>query len=77
MPRKPIWFNRPAKTLSRKDPLCILWVAENRNTLTEIADLCDCSPQFVSLVLHQRRKSKDGRVERALRDRGAPLVTKV
>ncbi len=57
----------------RKDPLAILWAANNRNALTEIANRMGTSPQFVSMVLHRRRKSKDGRVERALREMGAPV----
>lgn len=61
------------RTSPRKDPLAILWAANNRNSLTEIAVRLHVTPQFVSMCLHKRRKSKDGRVERALREMGAPL----
>jgi hypothetical protein len=60
----------------RKDPMCILWASEHRNVLTEIADQCDVTPQFVHMVLYRYRKSRDGKVERALRERGAPLSWK-
>jgi hypothetical protein len=56
--------------------MCILWASEHRNVLTEIADQCDVTPQFVHMVLYRYRKSKDGKVERALRERGAPLSWK-
>ena len=58
---------------TRKDPAAILWTAANRNAMTEIAKQCDVTAQFVSLVLYGRRKSKDGKVERLLRAKGAPI----
>lgn len=61
------------RTVPRKNPLAILWAAAHRNALTEIADRMGTSPQFVSMVLHGKRKSKDRRVERALREMGAPI----
>ncbi len=61
------------RPIPRKDPLAILWAASHRNVLTKIADQMGVSPQFVSMVLHKRRKSKDGRIERALREIGAPV----
>lgn len=61
------------RAVPRKDPLAVLWSANNRNCLTEIATRMGVSPQFVSMVLHKRRKSRDGRVERALKEMGAPL----
>lgn len=61
------------RAIPRKDPLAILWAANNRNALTAIADRMGTSPQFVSMVLHGKRKSKDNRVERALREMGAPI----
>ncbi len=57
----------------RKDPLAILWAASHRNVLTKIADQMGVSPQFVSMCLHGRRRSKDGRIERKLRELGAPV----
>jgi hypothetical protein len=57
----------------KKDPAAILWVHTHRNALTEIAAKCDCSPQFVSYCLYGLRHSRDGKVERLLRERGAPL----
>lgn len=53
--------------------MAILWAAANRNALTEVAQVCGCSPQFVHYCLYGARKSKDGRVERMLRDMGAPV----
>lgn len=49
------------------------WVAENPGVQGEIAEKCGCDRSFVSAVLHGRRKSRDGAVERELRERGAPL----
>lgn len=63
----------PDRKPVRKDPMAILWAAANRNALTEIAGACDCTPQFVHYVLYAQRRSKDGRVERMLRDMGAPV----
>lgn len=57
----------------RKDPLAILWAAAHRNTMTIIAEEIGCTPQFVSMCLYGRRKSKDGRIERKLRELGAPV----
>ena len=50
-----------------------LWVAENRKALTEVAETCGVSPQFVHMVLYGRRKSGDGKVERELKKMGAPI----
>lgn len=58
---------------TRKDPMAILWASANRNALTEIAGICNCTPQFVHYCLYGKRKSKDGKVERELRERGAPI----
>lgn len=51
------------------------WVGRNRNALTEIARSVkpEVSPQFVHLVAYGRKKSAGGRVERALKGRGAPI----
>jgi hypothetical protein len=57
----------------RKDPMAILWVAANRSALTEVAKQCGCSVQFVSYVLYGRKRSGDGKVERLLRELGAPI----
>ncbi len=61
------------RTSPRKDPMAILWAAAHRNIMTEIADQVGCTPQFVSMCLYGRRKSKDGRIERKLRALGAPV----
>jgi hypothetical protein len=57
----------------KKDPKAILWVAANRNALSNIAEQCGCTPQFVGYVLYQQRRSRDGKVERLLRELGAPV----
>jgi hypothetical protein len=57
----------------RKDPMAVLWVNSHRNVLTEVAKQCHCTPQFAHFVLYGMRKSKDGRVERLLREAGAPI----
>jgi hypothetical protein len=46
------------RTLTKKDPLAILWVHTHR------------------YVLYGQRRSADGKVERLLRERGAPVKTK-
>jgi hypothetical protein len=52
----------------------LLWVAANRGVLTEIASKLrpPVTPQYVAQVLRGKRKSRGGRVERALARRGAP-----
>lgn len=57
----------------RKDPLAVLWASDHRNALTEVARDHKVTPQFCCMVLHGRRKSRDGRIERALRAMGAPI----
>ncbi len=57
----------------RKDPMAILWAHGHRNALTQVADRLGVTPQFCHYVLYGQRKSKDGRVERALRELGAPV----
>ena len=59
----------------RKDPMIILWVAENRGVIAEVARQCNCTPQFVGYCLYGMRKSGDGKVERLLREAGAKLHT--
>lgn len=51
------------------------WVKQHRGALSKIANSVKprVSPQFVSQVLSGEKRSKDGRVERLLRDMGAPL----
>jgi len=49
------------------------WVAVNRGVLTRIARDVKVSPQFVHQCLRKLRQSEDGRVERLLRQAGAPL----
>lgn len=52
-----------------------IWISHNRGKLTQIAAAVSpkVAPQFVTQVLRRHRKSKDGRVERMLREAGAPL----
>ncbi len=52
-----------------------LWLAKNRGALTEIANTVRpfVTPQFVCMVARRLRKSKDGKVERMLKEKGAPL----
>ena len=57
----------------RKDPLAILWVHTHRKALTEIAAKCGVSSQFCGYVLYGQRRSADGRIERLLRQAGAPV----
>ena len=52
----------------------LVWVSRNRGKLTEIAEKAKCSPQFVHMVMRGERSSSDGRVERLLREYGAPMV---
>lgn len=57
----------------RKNPMAILWASAHRNTLTEVAKQCGVTPQFCHYVLYGMRRSKDGKVERLLRELGAPV----
>jgi hypothetical protein len=57
----------------KKDPMAVLWLNTHRNVLSEVARALKVSPQFVSMVLYGRRKSEDLRVERALKEKGAPI----
>lgn len=52
----------------------LVWVSNNRGKLTEIAGKASVSAQFVHLVLRGERSSSDGRVERLLREAGAPIA---
>lgn len=61
------------RTAPRKDPMCVLWASSNRNALTNIARDCGVTPQFVHYVLYGLRRSKEGKVERLLRELGAPI----
>lgn len=59
----------------RKDPMAILWASSHRSKMAGIAKDLGVSSQFVSMVLYGRRRSKDGRIERALKELGAPVST--
>lgn len=56
----------------KRNPQAILWVSNNRSKLTQIAEECACTPQFVGYVLYGKRRSRDGKVERLLKEAGAP-----
>ena len=49
------------------------WIASNRGRMSELAQKAGCSPQFVYLVTRGKRKSKGGKVERMMRQAGAPI----
>ncbi len=51
----------------------VVWVSENRGKLSEIAKTAKVTPQFAHQVLRGIRRSKDGNVERLLREAGAPV----
>ncbi len=51
----------------------LVWVNRNRGMLTAIADKSGKSVQFVHLVTRGERSSRDGVVERLLREAGAPM----
>ena len=51
----------------------LMWQAANRGTMTKIAERAKVTPQFVYLVIRGRRKSKGGKVERLLKEAGAPI----
>ena len=61
--------------LSAGDARAAQWVAANRGVLSRVAKAVrpPVTPQFVHQVLRGRRRSEDGRVERALKGVGAPL----
>lgn len=59
----------------RKDPMAVLWASNHRNSLTEIARQFGVTPQFCHMILYSKRRSKDGRIERALKELGAPIKT--
>jgi hypothetical protein len=59
--------------LVKPTPHMLVWVSDNRGAMTSIAEKAGVSPQFVHLVLRGARSSSDGRVERLLREKGAPL----
>jgi len=58
---------------TKRDPKAIVWASDHRNALSQIAGELGVTPQFVHYVLYSKRKSKDGRVERALKALGAPI----
>ena len=49
-----------------------MWVSQNRGILTSIADRLNVTPQMVHMVLRGLRKSEGGKIERMLREAGAP-----
>lgn len=53
----------------------LLWLARNRGVLKWVADQIRpaVTEQFVCMVARGKRKSKDGKVERLLRQKGAPI----
>ena len=55
----------------------IKWVNEHRGELSKIAAMARVSPQFAHQVLRGLRSSKDGNVERLLRQAGATIARKV
>lgn len=57
----------------RKDPMTILWVHGHRGIIASVARDCKVTPQFVGYCLYGTRKSKDGRIERLLKEAGAPI----
>ena len=54
-------------------PELLAWISRNRGLMTQIADKAKVTPQFVHQVIHKRRNSKTGKVERLLREAGAPI----
>lgn len=50
------------------------WVLENPGKIAEVVKECSVSRQMVHLVLYNKRKSKNGAVERALKRRQAPGI---
>ena len=50
----------------------VVWVSQNRGILTSIADRLNVTPQMVHMVLRGLRKSEGGKIERMLREAGAP-----
>ena len=56
----------------------LVWMSNNRGVLTRIAKSVSppVSPQFVHLVLRGERNSSHGRIEKLLKDHGAPVPTK-
>jgi hypothetical protein len=61
--------------LRDKDMAASIWSLRNRGQISKIAARIrpPVSPQFVHLVLHGKRKSRGGKVERMLREAGAPV----
>lgn len=61
--------------LHDKDMAASMWVLRNRGQLSAIAARIrpPVSPQFVHLVLRGKRRSRGGKVERMLREAGAPV----
>jgi len=60
-------------TMATPNMKILMWQAANRGTMTKIAERAKVTPQFVYLVIRGRRKSKGGKVERLLKEAGAPI----
>jgi hypothetical protein len=58
-------------TLSTKQKQ-VLWRAENRNAITEIAKQCSVSRTMVERVMKLELPSRENRVEKALAAAGCP-----
>ncbi len=63
------------RNLTERDKRAATWVTNNRGQMSKIGREVrpPVTAQFVHQVLRGRRRSEDGRVERALRAAGAPV----
>jgi uncharacterized protein YbjT (DUF2867 family) len=59
--------------MPRDQDAITLWIYRNRGTVAAVAKAAGVTPQFVSMVLRGHRKSEHGKVERKLRESGAPI----
>jgi hypothetical protein len=61
--------------VTKTKPELILWIAQNRGLLSKIAKALKpaITPQYVSQIARGQKKSKDGGVERKLRESGWPM----
>lgn len=59
--------------MAKRNLAVLEWIANNRGAIARIAQQTRRSNASVSMILHGKRKSEDGRVERLLREAGAPI----
>lgn len=63
--------------LTQKEQAIYKWITANFGALSKIAQECGVSTAHTHYVAMGKRRSKDLRIERALKDLGCPIIAKI